>query len=182
MKFNNLINIVAILLILQYTSLSKRYLPVSINFLCGILHMAIPKTGVLLLKVLPPFKPTANLLVLLNNCNSKEFIAKLSPGDLLDDEICDDYKITCFYITLKLLNEFKEILKYLPSFNEIFEPVLEKLTMLPFDNYPLKVQTVFKNLVDDLRSLKKEFKIEYIVMEKKRPKALRLYEPRIEKV
>ncbi|KAJ8934163.1 hypothetical protein NQ314_013545 [Rhamnusium bicolor] len=152
-------------LILEYTTLSKRYLPAAINFLSGILHMAVPKTGVKLLKVLPPFKSTSSLLVLVENYSLESFKSlQMDSTDLLENEIKEEYKIRVLYNTLKLLEDFYYNIKELSSSSEIFERPLRYLELIPTLNYPKEVQNY------------------YIAMETKKPKALRLYEPKIEEI
>ncbi|KAF2903270.1 hypothetical protein ILUMI_02919 [Ignelater luminosus] len=169
-------------LILEYTSLSKRYLPAAVSFLAGILHMTIPKSGVRLIKVLPPFRSTSSALVLYKNCSSVCMSLKLEISDLTEIEISEDFKIRALYTTLKLLQEFKLIFSDYSSRCEIFENVTHYLEQIPVSNYPIEVQNEMKKLSDSLEKTKQERKLDYIVMEAKKPKALRLYEPNIQKV
>lgn len=167
-------------LILEWTSLSKRYLPASINFLAGILHLAIPKNSVKLIKVLPPFKPTNSLLCLTEK--SEETDLKLQTSDLLNKSIDDSFKIRSVFTTLCLLRDFHANLSKIPSLVEIYQPVLNYLSQIPQENYPERVQKEFSKLIETLENSISNRQLEYIVMEKKRPKALKLYEPKIEPV
>lgn len=167
-------------LILEWTTLSKRFSPASINFLAGILHLAIPKSGVRLIKVLPPFKSTLSLLYLAEKVGADDL--KLQAGDLLNKPIDDSFKIRSIFTTLRLLKDFHANLLHLPSLVEIYEPVLRYLNLIPTENYPETVQNEFevlKKLLDESISNRQ---LEFIVIEKKRPKALKLYEPKIEPV
>lgn len=165
-------------ILFQYTSLSRRFLPAAINFLTGILHLTIPKAGVKLVKVLPPFKSTSSLLLLLNDCSHESLSLKLDSIDLLNDPIEDSFKIRSTYTALKLLSEYHQVLSHLPSVPELFEPAVEYLKLIPRNNYPKEVQAEFEKLLNGLSSFNRV--MEFIVMEKKRPKALKLYEPKIE--
>ncbi|KAG5872705.1 hypothetical protein JTB14_008799 [Gonioctena quinquepunctata] len=170
-------------LVLEYTSISKRYVPAVINYLSGILHMAIPKTGVKLIKVIPPFKATSNLLVLLENFSLESFESfMMKSEDLQSNDIDEEFKVRVFVNVVKLLEEFHENLKVLPSSVEIFEPLVRYLELLPTTKYPKEVRDIAERLMGSLRGAKSERKLEYIVMEATRPKALRLYEPKIEVV
>ncbi|CAH1996644.1 unnamed protein product [Acanthoscelides obtectus] len=167
-------------LVLQYTSLSKRYSPAAICYLSGILHMAIPKSGVKLIKVLPPFKSTSSDLVLIGN-HSLDLCKdlKMDTTDLFSTCYDDEFKIRIFHNAVKALSEFNENLETLPSCVEIFEPVLKYLEMIPLQNYPVIVQTVAQDLILRLQKQKENRQLRKIVREAEKPKALRLYEPKI---
>lgn len=145
--------------------------------------MAVPKSEPRLIKVLPPFKATASDLVLLENYSLESFKSlHLDSSDLLDDDIKEEYKIRVFYVALKLLEEFYNNLKELSSSTEIFEPILKYLEIIPSDNYPKEIKTCLEVLATALKNGKANKKLKYIMMEAERPKALRLYEPKIEVV
>ncbi|GJQ87328.1 hypothetical protein Trydic_g17376 [Trypoxylus dichotomus] len=169
-------------LVLEYTSLAKRFLPSAINFLAGILHMAIPKTGVKLIKIFPPFKISCNKLVLCNNCNESSMELTMNVGYLLEGEINDEFKIRAIHLGLSLLKEFAANFMSLQSNYEIFIPVLKYLELVPMGNYPKNVQGECANLLEEINTIKKNRCLEYLVAAKQKPKALRLYEPNIEKV
>lgn len=169
-------------LILEYTSLSNRYLPAAVNFLGGIFHMAIPKTSVRILKVLPPFKSLSSDLVLTTNCSSMEITDKLPISSLVEKELTDHYKILVIYITLKLLRDFIENLKNLLSNVEIFSVVEKYVHQIPMEFYPKEVKAAHKEVCASLTKLESERKLQYLIMEDKKPKALRLYEPKIVEV
>ncbi|KAF7272717.1 hypothetical protein GWI33_014529 [Rhynchophorus ferrugineus] len=169
-------------LILEYTSLSKRYLPLSINFLSGILHMSIPKTSVKVIKVVPPFKSLSSDLVLTKKCLKSPVTDKLNISVLLQTEFTNEFKISALYTALKLLKDFKETFSSYSSNVEIFATIESYLPQIPIDLYPERVRVEYKEFIDELEKQKSERKLYYLVLEQKRPKALRLYEPKIEKV
>ncbi|XP_072387419.1 nucleolar protein 14 homolog [Diabrotica undecimpunctata] len=170
-------------LVLEYSALSKRYLPAVINFLSGLLHMAVPKKGVRLLKIPPPFKSTSTHLVLIENFSLEQLpCMKLDGTDFCEVEIAAEFQVRALYNIGKLLEQFLDHYKLLSSHVEMFENVLKYLELIPFSSYPTIVQNSLKQLVDSLKSSKNERKLEYLVMEISRPKALRLYEPRIQPV
>lgn len=175
--------IFTVTLVLEWTTLSKRFLPAAINFLSGILHLAIPKTGVKLIRVLPPFKPTLSLLALTEPIkDSDELILKLEATDFLNRPIDSSFKIRTIFVTLRLLKDFFNNLSQLPSIVEVYEPILNYLNLIPKQNYPEVLQKEFEILIEIIKNGAANRKLEYIVMEKKRPKALKLYEPKIEPV
>lgn len=148
----------------------------------GILHMGVPKLGVKLVKIIPPFKPNSTALVLSKKhtkCNAE---LKMNARDFVEEEIDEDFKIRTIYTVLKIAQELHENWNELPSQLEIFEPFLKLLDMIPEQNYPSEIQTEMNKAKNIILERKKSKKIEYVVMEKKKPKALRLYEPNIEKV
>lgn len=167
-------------LVLEYTSLSKRYLPAAINFLSGIIHSAIPKTRVQLLKILPPFKSTQNFLVLVDNTQYNDSSFRMQVTDIANKEIDDSFQIRALYTAVKQLKDFYVSLETLPSNLEIFGAPVSYLKLVPKDKYPLKVQEEIQDVLDLFEKSETTRNLQYIMMEKKRPKALKLYEPKIE--
>ncbi|XP_066253450.1 nucleolar protein 14 homolog [Euwallacea similis] len=165
-------------LVLEYTSLSNRYLPAAINFLSGIFHMCIPKSSVQLIKVVPPFKPLNSHLVLTKKYE-KKIPRKYSFSHLLKSELTEHFKVSTLHLALKLLKEFQENLKNLPSCVEIFTDIEVFLNLIPVDLYPGDVQKEFKGVCDLLKKWKSSRKLIYLTIAEKKPKALRLYEPKI---
>ncbi|GLV32750.1 lethal (3) 07882 [Carabus blaptoides fortunei] len=169
-------------LFLEYTSLSKRYMPAAFIYIMGILHMAIPKFGVKLIKIIPPFKPNSVALVLSKKRTKCSTELQMNARDFVEEEIDEDFKVRTIYTVFKISQELHENWNELPSQLDIFEPFLKLLNMIPVQNYPTEIQTEMNKVKNMIHDRKKNKKIEYIVMEKKKPKALRLYEPNIEKV
>ncbi|KOX78543.1 Nucleolar protein 14 [Melipona quadrifasciata] len=170
-------------LILEYTILSKRFAPSVINFLRGIIHISTPKYLIQGIKIIPPFKTigeSSNLLVLdedQTNLDINLSSIHMKASDLVND----DFRIRALLIAVNLLREFKNYLEELEAAYSIFEPILKLLKLNSFNMYPSSLKKHIKQLRKDLKKLKNK-KLEYIVVEKKKPKPLRLYEPRIEAV
>ncbi|XP_046609585.1 nucleolar protein 14 [Neodiprion virginianus] len=174
-------------LVLEYTLLSKRFSPSVINFLRGVIHMSTPKPSVQVIKTIPPFKcigELSNLLVV--DTDQTKF--KINPEsnlmlatDLNENEIDDNFKIRTFVTAVNLVSEFKTQLEELDAAYPIFEPIIKLLSINKMSNYPENVKQRVRCILKDLNTLKDK-KLEYITREKKKPKALRLYEPRIETV
>lgn len=162
--------------------MSKRFLPSAMSFLAGVIHASIPKSGDKLLKICPPFSSTSNDLVLYKNYSTTNIILQLKTSDLLETEIDEEFKTRALSICIKLLLEFYENFKDLPSCFEIFEHSLKYVQQIPPSNYPREVQDEIASLIHQLNMSEAKKKVEFIVMEKRRPKALRLYEPNIVKV
>lgn len=141
--------------------------------------MAIPKTTVKIIKVPPPFKPLSSALVLTKKYPKTSFCKKFNISYLIEEEFSEDFKVTALTLALKLLKDFQENLKNLSSNVEIFVQVEEYLQQIPMEFYPAVVQEEYKELCDILNKMKSERHIQYLTLEAKKPKALRLYEPKI---
>nr|CAD7570738.1 unnamed protein product [Timema californicum] len=164
-------------LFLEYTDLSKRFTPAAISFLHGLVQLA----------VLSPAKPkgrTANMLVLSQDMSGEEppESSLMCSSDLTDGIPGDDhFKTRALHTTVKLLSEFLSQLDGLPSCYEVFKPVSCTLSRLDSSKYPLDIQKDIAGLVLNIAALESR-KIQLLVVEKKKPRALRLYEPNIEEV
>lgn len=148
----------------------------------GVLHLAIPKVGIKLIKVRLPFKSTSSELVLINNNTKENFDMKLEARDLINEEIDDNFKMRCLYTTLELIKDFHNNLDALPSNLELFCDIVVYLDLLPVGSYPQIVQDLYNRVTKQLEHKRMNNNLNFIVLEAKRPKALRLYEPKIEEV
>ncbi|XP_024936270.1 nucleolar protein 14 homolog isoform X2 [Cephus cinctus] len=174
-------------LVLEYTLLSKRFAPSVINFLRGVICMATAKPPVQIIKTIPPFKSTGEFINLLIpekeqtslNINPKE--TRLNINDLLQDELNDEFRVKALLVAVNLLSEFRNQLEELEAVYSIFEPIVKLLKMNTWKRYPTNIKEHIQKIHKDLEELKNK-RLEYMVLAKKKPKALRLYEPRIEKV
>lgn len=166
-------------LILEYTLLSKRFAPSAINFLRGIIYAATPAELTQKMKIIPPFKATCKALVI----NETEITidtngAHMSASDLVHEELDNEFRIRALLTAINLLSEFKDQLQELEAVYSIFEPILKLLKINKFKMYPSNIRNRIKELRNSLKLLRSK-KLEYIVLEKKRPKPLRMYEPKI---
>ncbi|XP_017893239.1 nucleolar protein 14 homolog [Ceratina calcarata] len=174
-------------LILEYTALSKRFAPSVINFLRGVIYVSTSKHLIQGVKIIPPFKTigeASNLLILDEDQSDLEIDVNSAPmraSDLVDGPIKDDFKVRSLLTAVNLLREFKSNLEELEAAYSIFEPIFKLFKANSFDKYPSNVRKHIKEFRRELKVLKNK-KLEYLVVEKKKPKPLRLYEPRIEAV
>lgn len=158
-------------------------MPSTIIYLTGIIHMAVPKLGVKLIKVLRPFKSNSAALVLPEKTTENIDNFKMCANDFTcDKEIDDEFKVRVLYSSLKLTAELYENWSNLSTHVVIFEPFFNLLKQIQKDNYPEKIQDEIVHLQSIYSNSKENQSIEYIVYEKRKPKALRLYEPNIQKV
>ena len=139
------------------------------------------------IKIIPPFKKQgvfSSLLAIDEKINDLKIDldkVQMKASDLIEDEIDSDFKIRVFATTLNLISEFKKQYEELESVYAIFEPILKILKCDFIEHYPKNLRRKVKVLIEELEVLKCK-KLEHITREKKKPKSLRLYEPRIERV
>ncbi|KYN22448.1 Nucleolar protein 14 [Trachymyrmex cornetzi] len=166
-------------LILEYTMLSKRFAPSVINFLRGIIYIATPASLTQNMKIIPPFKTAYKALVVnkVENTNDPNNV-HMFVSDLIHEELDDIFRIRSLLTAVNLLTEFKNQLQELEAVYPIFEHILQLLKIHDFKQYPLYVRDHIKKLRTELEFLRNK-KLEYIVQEKKRPKPLKTYEPKI---
>ncbi|XP_063992037.1 nucleolar protein 14 homolog [Diachasmimorpha longicaudata] len=174
-------------LMLEYTVLSKRFSPAVINFLRGIIFLGTVKPTLLMLKIVPPFKKSgalSNLLVIHNDQSNQEMShigAHMKAADLVEGDIDDDFRIRAFLTAVNLTEDFSKQLGELEAVHSIFEPIINLLNINSYEKYPENIRKHVEKVSQDLLALEDK-QLEYLVKAKKKPKALRLYEPRIERV
>lgn len=167
--------------------MSKRFSPAAINFLRGVIYLGTPKPPPLMHKIIPPFKyegETSNLLILEVDQKSLAIdveSACMRWSDLSEKEFDDEFRLRAFVTALNMAVEFKKQLEQLEAVDAIFSPIRKLLQINERSRYPKNVKKHVVKIRRELESLE-EKKLEFIVREKKKPKALRLYEPRIERV
>ncbi|KMQ82632.1 nucleolar protein 14-like protein [Lasius niger] len=104
--------------------------------------------------------------------------ANMFASDLVYEELDDKFRIKALLTAINLVTEFKNQLQELEVVYSIFEPIYKLLKINKFKKYPQNIRRHIKQLRKDLKLLRSK-KLEYIVLEKKRPKPLRTYEPKI---
>ena len=80
-----------------------------------------------------------------------------------------------------LLEQYSSVYCDYPSCKEIFSPIKCQCGKLPVENYPNSLRKQIKRLTDNI-SEKMDLKRKPLVMQKKKPPALKMFEPRIEEV
>jgi nucleolar protein 14 len=93
----------------------------------------------------------------------------------------DSFKLRALHTAVKLLLEFCCHLENMSESYHIFKPVLTTLKQLDVGKYPCFLQEDIKSVISKVGKMEQQ-KLQFLVMEKKKPKALRLYEPRVEEV
>lgn len=169
-------------ILLEYTELSKRFLPAALNFLAGVLYLCIRKRSVHQMKVVPPFKSNGELssLLVLKKPTAFDGERRLQATDLTNNSIDDSFKIRSFNTTILLV---KHILSNLNNCGLQFlaEPFSKYLDKIELKNYPDECKKNVSNLLKVIDTINSQ-PLTYLVPEMRRPKALRQLEPRFERI
>lgn len=159
--------------------LSKRFAPSVINFLRGVIYTTTSAELTQKMKIIPPFKTACKVLMISKIDNKIDLSgAHMFASDLIHEELNDKFRIRALLTTVNLLTEFKNQLQELEAVYLIFEPVLQLLKINKFKQYPPNVRDHIRELCKQLEFLQNK-KLEYLVLEKKKPKPLKTYEPQI---
>lgn len=168
--------------LLEYTQLSKRFLPAALNFLAGVLYLSIRKRSIHQMKVVPPFKSTGDLssLLVIKKPTTFKNEHRISATDLTEDKIDDSFKVRAFNTTILLAKHILSNLNNcgLQSLAEPFSKYLDKIDM---NNYPAKCKENVSSLLKVIDTINSQ-PLTYLVPELRRPKALRQLEPKFERV
>lgn len=172
---------------LEFGARSKRFLPAVFNFLQGIVHLAVPKQEDALEEIAPPFErdgPFSKLLAIAETAESKALQPQqLQTADLVTHILTLDFKVRAVDATLRLVKQIMEQLLaeqigacYLAS------PFLPLLERLPLQAYPEHVKEHYKEAKEALELVAAQKMKPLAPAADKKPKALRLFEPRFEVV
>ncbi|EDX12558.1 GD20226 [Drosophila simulans] len=171
--------------VLEFVSQSKRLVPAIFNFLQGIVHMSIPKRDVEQLEITPPFErdgPLSKLLALPAKTESTNLEPeKLQPADLVTQTITPDFKVRALDTSLLLIKEALQLVEEHVGACYLAQPFLRLLSRLPLDSYPEHVHQHHKEATELAEKLAAQ-KMKPLAPSEKKPKALRLLEPRFEAV
>uniref|UniRef100_A0A8C5BHR9 Nucleolar protein 14 n=1 Tax=Gadus morhua TaxID=8049 RepID=A0A8C5BHR9_GADMO len=170
-------------LALEYVSLSKRLLPELLNFLCGILHLAVPDKTSTGYSVVPPFKHAgkhSDLLLLSEPQSSATWtnhtlpLALTQHLELTDNLHRDHHRMTCLSTCLDLVKHCCVLYKDSASFTALFQPIHTLLSKhLPLQTHPEVLQVPVDGAPRSHNPL---------VFEKQKPIPLRMFTPKIVEV
>lgn len=174
-----------VVVVLEYTQLSKRFLPSALNFLLGILFLSVHKRPIETQRIIPPFEAkgvSSELLVLSANANVKSISnQKLIGVDLLNPDITDAFKVRALNSALNLTTDFLTVLSDNIGAKFLAEPFSNILSKLQLDKYPDFVRQSAQNAENIIEKIKAT-KLTYLVAPSQKPKVLRLMEPLFDKV
>lgn len=174
-----------VVVVLEYTQLSKRFLPSALNFLLGVLFLSIHKRPIEIQRIIPPFKArgdSSELLVLSEDSNV-ETIAnqKLLAQDLLTPDISDAFKVRALNTALNLTCDFLTLLSGNVGAKFLAEPFANIVSKLQLEKYPDFVRQSAQN-VERIIATISETKLTFLAPPDQKPKVLRLMEPMFDKV
>ncbi|GCB79755.1 hypothetical protein scyTo_0018804 [Scyliorhinus torazame] len=176
-------------LFLDYVSLSKRFIPEVINFLLGILHMAVPNKGTLGYTLVPPFKSSGKyteLLVIKDKAVESWEIKPLPMSKLQEVEQQGElqtanFRFSCIALCFNLCKRCASLYRSLPAFQEIIRPLEIILTShLPVNDYPAQLQELYREVLQAVHDRPTCYRP--LEFEKKKPVPLKLFTPKIVEV
>ncbi|KAJ1213882.1 hypothetical protein NDU88_001512 [Pleurodeles waltl] len=175
---------------IEYVSLSKRFAPELINFLLGILHLAVPTKGERGYTLVHPFRPQGKNAEMLLVCNKQDIetwekkklpLHAVTEVTQSSETERNHFRLSCIALCLDLVQRCVSLYGELPAFKEIFQPINSLLTNNPQSaELPNQLQNVIRNVLQDIQS--KDKCEDALVFEKKKPVPLKLYTPKIMEV
>lgn len=171
-------------LVLEYTVLSKRLVPPAINFLRGVLYLSVSTRRLESMQVVPPFKQNkdSSILNLTTDCSKMAVANKMAASDLVSQENSDNFKIRSLLTATVMTKEFFDNFSDIEAQECLFEAHMKLLGRIDLENYPKKVQSKVVEILKDMKDSLEVKTYTPLCKEKKRPKALRLYEPDVQDV
>ncbi|XP_055731140.1 nucleolar protein 14 [Salvelinus fontinalis] len=177
-------------LAVEYVSFSKRFFPELINFLLGVLHLAVQDKTSPGYSVVPPFRQNGkvrDLLVLSDPVSSQTWSKKTLPLSatqtlkLTTDLDTDHYRLSAVSICMDLLKRCASLYRELASYSHVFQPIATLLSKhLPIKTYPAALQDLHGEILAALSGSRTSRPL--LVFEKKKPIPLKLFTPKIVEV
>ncbi|KAJ8402380.1 hypothetical protein AAFF_G00368690 [Aldrovandia affinis] len=143
-------------LVLEYVTLSQRFVPELVDFLLGILHLAVPVKRSLGYPVVPPFRlagKSCDLLVMSNAEGAESWSRKALPLSAVQGLQLpsaterDHYRLSLLATCMDLVKRCALLYKSLASFSQIFHPIKILLTKhLPVESFPTDIQDLHREL------------------------------------
>ncbi|XP_005175928.2 nucleolar protein 14 homolog [Musca domestica] len=173
-------------LCLEYGHMSKRFVPAAFNFLTGLIFLCIPKRPVEIIKIVPPFQnqgPLNKLLAIPTDAKEYKDIGEepLKAEDLVMQLISNDFKVRSINQSLQLIQDATTLVSEHVGSNFLVSPIYEMLEKLDVTPYPTYVKENYEKTKTLLTTVVNK-PLTKLVPPEKKPKALRLLEPRIETV
>lgn len=171
--------------VMDYTQLSKRFLPAAVNFLTGVLYLCVPKRPIQQMKVIPPFKssgPASSLLAIATKAKKLKLTNHLlSAQDLLETEIDEAFKVRALKSTLLLTNDLLEQQIDSNCVKFLLTPIETYVNQIPIAQYPPFIAESVENFKSIASKIKGKL-LTYLVPAMKKPKTLRQLEPKFERI
>ncbi|XP_055697706.1 nucleolar protein 14 homolog [Phlebotomus papatasi] len=166
--------------ILEFTHLSKRFLPAFCVSLTQILTLCAPRRPIEVLKVIPPFSTEMRLtLSVAENCSKIEDL-KMNPEDLIDTKVTQSFRVRLLHTTLGLSGQFLEQMRDNPGAKYLAEDIEKCLEKLPLENYPSDTQKIAEKIQKQIGEIKEKPQ-NYLIPPKKSQKIpqLKQIDPKI---
>ncbi|KAK7806167.1 hypothetical protein U0070_021113 [Myodes glareolus] len=174
---------------LEYVSLSRRFIPELLNFLLGILYIAIPNTKSQGSTLVHPFRAlgkNSELLVVSDKADmatwqrgslSLHWASRLSTVTATE---ANHRRLSCLSSCLALLKHCVLMYNALPSFHAIIRPHRALVEHLMDCGLPQDLQELSRSILSEIESQKQH--CQPLICEKSKPVPLKLFTPRLVKV
>uniref|UniRef100_A0A1Q3EXR4 Putative nucleolar protein 14 n=1 Tax=Culex tarsalis TaxID=7177 RepID=A0A1Q3EXR4_CULTA len=168
---------------LECTEQSDRILPAALNFLNGVIYMCSETRAIQVVKIVPPFKsfaPWCNLLVVedkIQDAGATDF--SLRAEDFVTATIDESFKLRVLNTALGMIRGICSKLSKLDGVHHITANFLPHLRRIDDELYPEALQNAIADTRQALQTLHDK-PLHYLVAPEKKPKPLRLLEPKIE--
>lgn len=172
---------------LEYAQLSKRILPAAINFLVGVLFLSIQKRPIQVYRIVPPFEAAGDnnsLLALSESEINNKLVLKethLKACDLVESNVTHSFKVRALNVALQLTQNALTLVTDTVGAQYFCEPILQQLDNINAELYP---RFIIENITKcrEQISIITAKKLTYIVPAAKKPKMLKMLEPKFDKV
>ncbi|XP_026995912.2 nucleolar protein 14 [Tachysurus fulvidraco] len=174
----------------ESVSLSKRFIPELVNYLLGLLHLAVPTHTCTDYQVVPPFRQQGKSSELLHVCDpqsahswTKKSISLSSAHRITatTERERDHYKLSALYVCLDLVKRCTVLYQQLPAYQHIFQPIRILLAKhLPVTDFPSALQELHKEILDAVPETPSQHAP--LVFDKKKPIPLKLLQPKVVEV
>ncbi|GAB0088314.1 Nucleolar protein 14 homolog [Sergentomyia squamirostris] len=154
--------------VLEFTHLSKRFLPAAVICLTQILTLCAPKRPVEVLKTIPPFTTNIRISLFLvekaKDLSGQEL--KMSAEDLIETTVNDSFRVRILHTTLGLSLSLLQQLEGNSGVKYIAEDVEKQLDRIEMENYPRETRDLAEKLQNCIDQINKRT-ISFLVPPKK---------------
>ncbi|XP_060792007.1 nucleolar protein 14 [Neoarius graeffei] len=174
----------------ECVSLSQRFIPELINYLLGLLHLAVPTHTCTDYHVVPPFRPHGKSSELLHVCDPQSAhswtrksisLSSVHRVTAITERERDHYKLSVLYVCLDLIKRCTGLYQQLPAYQHIFQPIRILLAKhLPVTDYPSALQDLHKEILEAIPETPSQHAP--LVFNKKKPIPLKLLRPKVVEV
>uniref|UniRef100_A0A7G3ARY3 Putative nucleolar protein n=1 Tax=Lutzomyia longipalpis TaxID=7200 RepID=A0A7G3ARY3_LUTLO len=141
--------------ILEFTNLSKRFLPAVTVCLTQILALCVPRRAVEVIKLIPPFKKEMRMSLVLDEEPPKvpERELKMTSEDLIETKVTQSFRVRLLHVTLGLCRCFLEQQMASPAAKYIADDIEGHLERIPLEKYPEETQKLAQMVKDQIKGI-----------------------------